>query len=162
MSDLHNAARYLSGRVGRRIEVMIVCGSGLSHLSELLKDAITIQYTEIPGFSKATVHGHKGELVFGYLDGISCCCMRGRFHYYEGYTMDQIVFPIRALRLMGVKLLIATNAAGGLNENYQVGDIVCIQDHFGGGAAMFGNNPLRGKNDESLGPRFFAISGIVV
>jgi purine-nucleoside phosphorylase len=87
----------------------------------------TIQYSDIPGFPAATVPGHQGELVFGYLGGLTCVCMRGRFHFYEGNTMDQVVFPIRVLRFLGVKLLLVTNAAGGLNPDYNVGDIVIIQ-----------------------------------
>jgi purine-nucleoside phosphorylase len=152
------AARYLAARTNKRPEVLIVCGSGLSHLSESITDPLHVSYTEIPGFKTSTVHGHKGEMVFGTMDGIEVVCMRGRFHFYEGYEMEQVVFPIKVMRQLGCKLMIATNAAGGLNENWNIGDIICVQDHFGGGAAMFANNPLRGPNDANLGPRFFAIS----
>jgi purine-nucleoside phosphorylase len=130
----------------------------LSHLSDSIANPIHVSYADIPGFKKSTVHGHHGELVFGQMDGMEVVCMRGRFHFYEGYDMSQVVFPIKVMRLLGCKLMVATNAAGGLNETFNVGDIVCIQDHFGGGSGLFGNNPLRGPNDGSLGPRFFAIS----
>ena len=156
-SSYRDAAGYLYARVGYRPEVAIVCGSGLSHLSESLADPVVVQYEDIPGFSKATVVGHHGELVFGKLGGIDCVCMRGRFHYYEGNSMQQVVFPIRVLRFLGCKLMLATNAAGGLNPKFNVGDLVCIQDHFGG-PAMVGNNPLVGPNDGELGPRFPPIS----
>ncbi len=152
------SAKYLSERFGGIVpSIVIVCGSGLSHLSGSLKNTQTIKYNEIPGFCSTTVAGHSGELVFGYLNGICCVCLRGRFHYYEGNDMSQVVFPIRVMRLLGVKMMIATNAAGGLNENYSVGDVVCIQDHFGG-PVMMGLSPLRGPNDPILGPRFPPVS----
>lgn len=152
------AAQYLTSVTGKRPEILIVCGSGLSHLSESIDNPISVGYGDIPGFKMSTVSGHCGELVFGTMDGIEVVCMRGRFHFYEGYDMSQVVFPIKVMRLMGCKLMIATNAAGGLNESFSVGDIVCIQDHFGGGSGLFGNNPLRGPNDPDLGPRFFSLS----
>ena len=108
-------------------QVLIICGSGLSGLSSNFSKPQTIQYSDIPGFPAATVPGHQGELVFGYLGDLKCVCMRGRFHFYEGNTMDQVVFPVRVLRYLGVKLLLVTNAAGGLNPDYNVGDIVIIQ-----------------------------------
>ena len=156
--DYHKAARHLSGLVNKRPEVLIVCGSGLAHLSDSITNPIHVPYGDIPGFKVSTVQGHTGELVFGTMDGIEVVCMRGRFHFYEGYSMDQVVFPIRVMRFMGCKLMIATNAAGGLNKDYEVGDIVSIQDHFGGGSSLFSSNPMRGKNDPSLGERFFPIS----
>jgi len=133
------------------------CGSGLSGLSKSLQKSETFAYDSIPGFPEATVAGHHGELVFGTIGSIECVCMRGRFHYYEGNDMEQVVLPVRVMRLMGVKLLIVTNAAGGLNPNWNVGDIMVIQDHFGL-PALSGNHPLRGQNDDQLGPRFPAMS----
>jgi purine-nucleoside phosphorylase len=112
-----------------------------------------VPYSKIPGFSVSSVVGHSSELVFGSLNGTPAVCMRGRFHYYEGNDMAQVVFPIRVCRRLGCKLIVVTNAAGGLNPNFNVGDIVCVQDHYGG-SAMIGINPLRGPNDDTIGPRF--------
>ncbi|KAJ1433291.1 nucleoside phosphorylase domain-containing protein [Ochromonadaceae sp. CCMP2298] len=156
------AAAFLSKKLasGRRKltpEVGIICGSGLSNLSETLQNSETFHYSDIPGFPEATVAGHTGELVFGSIGDVACVCMRGRFHYYEGNDMDTVVMPIRALRLLGVKLLIVTNAAGGLNPDFNVGDIMVIEDHFGL-PGLAGNQPLRGPNNDVLGPRFPALS----
>lgn len=126
-----SVATYLASKTKYRPQIGIICGSGLSGLSKSLTSTETFHYEDIPGFPQATVPGHAGELVFGLLGGIECVCMRGRFHYYEGNEMDKVVMPARVMRLLGVKLLIVTNAAGGINPNYNVGDIVVIQDHFG-------------------------------
>mmetsp|Transcript_21197 Transcript_21197/g.29161 ORF Transcript_21197/g.29161 Transcript_21197/m.29161 type:complete len:351 (+) Transcript_21197:971-2023(+) len=151
------AASYLLKATSYRPVVGIICGSGLSGLSESLQNRVTINYEDIPGFPNATVAGHKGELVFGTIGGIECVCMRGRFHYYEGNSMDQVVLPVRAMRVIGVRLLVVTNAAGGLNVNYNVGDIMIVQDHYGL-PALAGNHPLRGVNNDRLGPRFPSMS----
>ena len=124
-------ANYLKSKTAYRPEVGIICGSGLSGLSKSLENSETFDYADIPGFPEATVPGHTGELVFGTIGSTQCVCMRGRFHFYEGNSMDQVVLPVRVMRLMGVKLLIVTNAAGGLNPGFNVGDIMIIQDHFG-------------------------------
>lgn len=125
------AAKFLLASTKFRPEIGIICGSGLSGLSKSLQNPETFEYSKIPGFPAATVPGHTGELVFGTIGGIQCVCMRGRFHYYEGNEMEKVVMPVRVMRLMGVKMLIVTNAAGGLNETFNVGDIMVIQDHFG-------------------------------
>ena len=150
-------ADYLLRTTQYRPVIGIICGSGLSGLSKSLQNPVTIQYHDIPGFPEATVPGHSGELVFGTMDGIEVVCMRGRFHYYEGNDMSKVVLPVRAMRLIGVKLLVVTNAAGALNKSYKVGDIVVIQDHFGT-PLIAGNHPLRGINDDLLGPRFPSVS----
>lgn len=124
-------ANFLKANTTYRPEVGIICGSGLSGLSKSLENSKTFKYEDIPGFPCATVAGHAGELVFGTIGGIQCVCMRGRFHYYEGNSMEQVILPVRVMRLMGVKLLVVTNAAGGLNPSFNVGDIMVIQDHFG-------------------------------
>lgn len=124
-------ANFLKANTTYRPEVGIICGSGLSGLSKSLENSVTFKYEDIPGFPSATVPGHAGELVFGTIGGIQTVCMRGRFHYYEGNSMEQVVLPVRVMRLLGVKLLVVTNAAGGLNPAFNVGDIVVIQDHFG-------------------------------
>ena len=125
-------ASFLASKTKYRPQIGIICGSGLSGLSKSLSETETFKYEDIPGFPEATVAGHHGELVFGVIGGIETVCMRGRFHFYEGNTMDKVVLPVRVMRLMGVKLLIVTNAAGGLNPDFEVGDIMVIQDHFGG------------------------------
>jgi purine-nucleoside phosphorylase len=126
-----NIADYLASKTAYRPVVGIICGSGLSGLSNSLTNTETFHYENIPGFPQATVPGHAGELVFGLLGGLQCVCMRGRFHFYEGNDMEKVVLPVRVMRLLGVKLLIVTNAAGGVNPDYNVGDIMIIQDHFG-------------------------------
>mmetsp|Transcript_4569 Transcript_4569/g.5948 ORF Transcript_4569/g.5948 Transcript_4569/m.5948 type:complete len:358 (+) Transcript_4569:83-1156(+) len=135
--------------------VGIICGSGLSGLSKTLSNPITIAYHEIPGFpSHTTVAGHKGEIVFGLLaGGVPAMCFRGRFHSYEGHDMNTTALPARIMRCLGVKLLIVTNAAGGLNQSYNVGDIVNVMDYFAL-PMLAGKNPLMGENDKELGPRF--------
>ncbi len=150
-------ADYLLRATKYRPVIGIICGSGLSGLSKSLENPVSIHYHDIPGFPEATVPGHSGELVFGTMDGIEVVCMRGRFHYYEGNDMSKVVLPVRAMRLIGVKLLVVTNAAGALNKSYKVGDIVVIQDHFGA-PLIAGNHPLRGINDDFLGPRFPSVS----
>jgi len=151
------AANYLLKAVPNRPVVGVICGSGLSGLSNCVENPVTVYFHDIPGFPQATVPGHKGELVFGTINGIEVMVMRGRFHYYEGNSMTNVVMPVRCMRLMGVKMLLVTNAAGGLNPAYNVGDIGIIQDHFGL-PIVTGQNPLIGINDNGLGPRFPALS----
>jgi purine-nucleoside phosphorylase len=136
--------------------VGIICGSGLSGLSNALDEEkkLTIQYGDIPGFpSHCTVAGHKGEVVFGVLGGVQTICFRGRFHSYEGHDMQTIVLPVRVMRCLQVKVVIVTNAAGGLNPNYEAGDVVVVSDHVAL-PQISGRNPLIGPNDDQLGPRF--------
>jgi purine-nucleoside phosphorylase len=131
MCEYEIAANYLLSKTKYRPKIGIICGSGLSGLSDSLQNSVTINYDDIPNFPTATVAGHAGELVFGEIDEIACVCMRGRFHFYEGNSMETVVLPVRTMSLLGVKLLIVTNAAGGLNQSYTVGDIMIIQDHLG-------------------------------
>jgi len=135
--------------------VGIICGSGLSGLSKALSEPLTIPYREIPGFpSKCTVAGHTGEIVFGNLGGgVATVCLRGRFHSYEGHDMSTVALPVRVMRCLGVKLLIVTNAAGALNPEFEVGDVVTIMDYIAI-PMLGGKNPLVGPNDDELGPRF--------
>jgi len=150
--------RFLENKNLPRPSIGVICGSGLSGLSSTMENTHTISYGDIPGFpSHCTVKGHKGELVFGELSGVPTLCFRGRFHFYEGHPMQTVVLPIRILRCLGVKVVIITNAAGGLNPSYNVGDVICIQDHFSL-PTLAGNNPLIGINDDELGPRFPATS----
>jgi len=137
-----------------RIEVSptigIVLGSGLGRIAEVIESPKTIRYSEIPGFPVATAPGHKGELIFGKLSGKDVVLMNGRFHYYEGHSMQDVTFPVRVMQLLGVKYLFLTNAAGGLNPLFEVGRPMIITDHIN----FMGDNPLRGKNVDEWGPRF--------
>ncbi|GAA6087421.1 purine nucleoside phosphorylase-like [Tachysurus ichikawai] len=137
--------------------VGIVCGSGLGGLADMLKDQKVFSYSNIPNFPKSTVHGHAGRLVFGTLKGKPCVCMQGRFHLYEGYPIQKVTMPIRIFKLMGVETVILTNAAGGLNQDYKVGDVMIIKDHINM-PGFAGNNPLCGQNDDRFGIRFPCMS----
>lgn len=157
--QLKEIADSILARTEQRPKLGIVCGSGLGGLADLLSDAEEMEYTSIPGFPTSTVKGHGGKLVFGKLEGVPCICMKGRFHYYEGYPMWKTVAPIQIMSLMGVKALIVTNAAGGMNPDFKAGDIMIIKDHINL-VGITGENPLRGANDERFGPRFPACNQI--
>ncbi|XP_076145815.1 purine nucleoside phosphorylase 5a [Alosa pseudoharengus] len=150
-------ADWLMAQMDVRPLVGIVCGSGLGGLAEMLKDQVAFNYKDIPNFPQSTVHGHAGRLVFGTLKGRACVCMQGRFHLYEGYPIQRITLPMRIFKLLGVETVILTNAAGGLNQDYRVGDIMIIKDHLNM-PGFAGNNPLVGPNDERFGVRFPCMS----
>lgn len=133
-----------------RPNYLIILGTGLGHLADEIEVEHSISYSDIPHFPVSTVESHAGRLLFGTLGGKEIVAMQGRFHYYEGYTMQEIVFPIRVLKANGTDTLIVSNACGGLNTNFRRGDIMLINDHIN----MLGDNPLIGPNDEELGPRF--------
>jgi purine-nucleoside phosphorylase len=139
---------------GFRPTVGIILGSGLGALAEEIKAAHVIPYSEIPGFPQSTVKGHGGNLILGELGGKKVVAMQGRFHYYEGYTMQQITFPVRVMRSLGVETLIVSNASGGMNPAFRVGEIMIIRDHIN----LFPGNPLIGPNIDELGPRFVDMS----
>ena len=136
-------------------QVGIICGSGLSELSKALEGkTLNVNYADIPGFPKeCTVAGHKGEVAFGLLSGVPTICFRGRFHSYEGHDMKTVVLPVYVMRCLCVKIVVVTNAAGGLNPEYNVGDVCCVDDHLAI-PQLAGKNPLIGPNDDELGPRF--------
>lgn len=137
----------------QRPKIGIICGSGLGGLADMVVEQKEISYAEIPEFPTSTVHGHEGKLVFGLLQGKPVVLMRGRFHYYEGYPMWKVAMPVRVMKAMGVTTLIVTNAAGGINQEYQTGDIMIIKDHIDL-PGLTGECVLIGKNDERFGPRF--------
>ena len=143
------AADYIRSRTQYRPTTAIILGSGLGKLADAITDADIIPYSEIPHFKKSTAVGHKGNLIFGLLDGKPVMAMQGRFHYYEGYTMQEVTFPVRVMSRLGIKRLLVSNAAGGLNTAFAVGDLMIITDHIN-----FMPNPLIGKNIEEMGPRF--------
>lgn len=153
MKDIENikqAAKYIESKVSIMPTRAIILGSGLGELAEDVKNPVYLNYTDIPGFPSSTAPGHKGRLVIGELEGENVLLMQGRFHYYEGYDMSVVVFPIRTMKMLGITDLIVTNAAGGVNESYTPGDLMLISDHL----SMFCKNPLMGKNYEDFGPRF--------
>ncbi len=152
MDKMQEAAMYITSRIGEEpVSIGMVLGSGLGGLADELEDAVAISYKDIPHFPVSTVYGHKGRLVAGMLEGKRVLCMQGRFHYYEGYGMDQVVFPIQVMHALGIEQLLVTNAAGGVNESYKPGDLMLISDHI----KMIADSPMRGPNYESLGERFF-------
>jgi purine-nucleoside phosphorylase len=162
MDDLYNqierARDAIAGRAGVASRVGMILGSGLGSLADELENAVVVPYADIPGFPRSTVHGHRGELAIGTLAGQPVAVMRGRFHFYEGYSMQQVTFPVRVMRALGCDTLIATNAAGGLRPDWAIGDLMVLADQiFLPG--MAGHHPLRGENDDRLGPRFPAMVG---
>jgi purine-nucleoside phosphorylase len=162
MDDLYDqierARSALTARGGVRPRVALILGSGLGGLADELAAAVVAPYAEIPGFPRSTVVGHRGELAIGNLAGQAVAVLRGRFHFYEGYTMQQVTFPVRVLHALGCDTLIVTNAAGGLRPDWAIGDLMRIADQiFLPG--MAGHHPLRGENDDRLGPRFPAMVG---
>lgn len=148
--QIQEALAAVRKRTSREVEVGLILGSGLGGLADSLQEALHIPYSEIPHFCPSTVHGHAGELVIGSLDGLWVAVMKGRLHYYEGYSLQQVTFPVRLIRALGAQVLVVTNSSGGLNPSYQPGDLMLIRDHIN----HMGHNPLIGPNDERLGPRF--------
>lgn len=147
---INEARDFIMGRVGAVPEVALVLGSGLGDLAEEAENQIVIEYKDIPNFPVSTVQGHKGRLVFGTIRGRKAVFMQGRFHYYEGWKLEEVVFPIRVFKALGIEKLIVTNAAGGVNTSFRPGDLMLIKDHIN----FAGNNPLIGPNLEDFGPRF--------
>lgn len=150
ISQLQETIDYLHKRCSIVPEVGIILGSGLGNFTRDIKVDTEIPYTDIPHFPQSTVQGHQGKLIFGQINGKQVVAMAGRFHFYEGYTPQQIIFPVRIMHLLGVKTLLLSNAAGGINQDFSVGDLMIIQDHI----SLFTLNPLLGKNEDDLGPRF--------
>jgi len=149
-SQIREAADYIRERTSERPEVGLIMGSGLGVLGEQLTEFVTIAYRDIPHFPISTVEGHAGELLIGKLEGRSVLLMRGRFHMYEGYGPELTAFPVRVMKALGVRVLVVTNAAGGINLAFGSGDLMLISDHLN----LTGRNPLIGPNDNELGARF--------
>lgn len=145
-----DAVSYIKSKIKVSPEVGIILGSGLNSLAESVESSVVLPYKSIPNFPLSTAPDHKGRLVIGHLFGKKVICMQGRLHYYEGHSPDSIIFPIRIMKLLGVSKLIVTNAAGGINESFNKGDIMVIKDHIN----LTGSNPLIGKNNEEFGTRF--------
>ena len=151
------AAEAIRRRTQHRPRVGLILGSGLNPLAQAVESADSIPYEDVPYFLTPTVEGHVGRLVLGLLEGMPVIVMQGRVHFYEGYTMQQVVFPIRVMQVMGIETLIVTNAAGGLNPAFRAGELMLIADHINL-MGMTGNSPLFGPNDPTLGPRFLDMS----
>lgn len=147
---IQDAAEAVRARFPSTPRIGMILGTGLGGLASQIDEQATIPYGEIPHFPESTVESHTGQLVCGEMSGIPIVAMEGRFHFYEGYSMREVTFPVRVMQALGVEILVVTNAAGGLNPQQNLGDIVVIEDHIN----MMGDNPLIGRNDDSLGPRF--------
>jgi len=147
---IQESAEFLKQQIKDQPTIGIILGTGLGALADEIKKKTVIDYGAIPHFPLSTVESHQGKLIFGKLGGKNAVAMQGRFHFYEGYTMEQITLPVRVMKFLGAKTLIVSNAAGGLNPNFRKGDIMMIVDHIN----LLGQNPLIGSNDESIGPRF--------
>ncbi len=147
---IQETAAHIKNRISTAPTVGIILGSGLGNLADYVEVVHEMPYHEIPHFPVSTVQGHDGKMIFGKLGGKDVVMMKGRFHYYEGYDMQTVTFPVRVMKAIGVQTLIVSNAAGGMNPTFKVGDIMLIKDHIN----LFPEHPLRGPNDERLGTRF--------
>ncbi len=154
LEKIKETASFLAGKVSDMPKTAIILGTGLGTLVDFMEDKQYIPYSEIPNFPISTVEGHSGNLIFGTLGGKRVIAMQGRFHYYEGYDMKQVTFPVRVMKALGVNTLFVSNAAGGMNKEFRVGDVMVITDHIN----LFPENPLRGKNYKELGDRFPAMT----
>ena len=152
--QVQETVNFINEKINFKPEYGVILGSGLGSFTNEMKVQHTLPYNEIPNFPLSTVQGHKGALVFGTIGDKKVVAMQGRFHFYEGYSMTEVTFPVRVMKFLGVEKLIVSNASGGVNPNYKVGSIVMITDHIN----MTPEHPLRGKNDERFGPRFVNMS----
>jgi purine-nucleoside phosphorylase len=153
-NKVQETVQFLKEKTNYTPDYGIILGSGLGTFTQDINIEFTIPYSEIPNFPVSTVQGHKGALVFGKIGNKSVVAMQGRFHFYEGYDMKTVTFPVRVMKYLGVQNLIVSNASGGVNPTYKVGDVVVIKDHIN----LFPDHPLRGANDERFGPRFVNMS----
>ena len=147
---LQETVAFIQERISAAPVAGIILGSGLGGLVDKIEVSLSLDYEEIPNFPVSTVKGHGGKLLFGKINGKEVVMLSGRFHYYEGYTMQEVTFPVRVMKMLGARLLMVSNAAGGMNAAFKVGDLMIINDHIN----LFPEHPLRGKNDENIGPRF--------
>lgn len=150
LQKITETADYLRGLMKTQPKVGIILGTGLGNLATQITDRQEFPYQTIPNFPVSTVEGHKGKLILGKLGGVDVLAMQGRFHYYEGYDMHQVTFPVRVMKMLGIETLFVSNAAGGMNPNFEIGELMIINDHIN----LFPEHPLRGKNYDELGPRF--------
>lgn len=152
--QVQETVSYIKAKTNFTPEYGVILGSGLGSFTDDIQIEFTLPYTEIPNFPVSTVQGHKGALVFGTIGTKKVVAMQGRFHFYEGYSMKEVTFPVRVMKFLGIEKLIVSNASGGVNPNFNVGDVMLIKDHVN----MMPEHPLRGTNDERFGPRFVNMS----
>ncbi len=152
--QVQETVNYIQSKTNFTPEYGVILGSGLGSFTDDIDVAFTLPYTEIPNFPVSTVQGHHGALVFGTIGTKKVIAMQGRFHFYEGYSMKEVTFPVRVMKYLGVEKLIVSNASGGVNSNYKVGSVVLIKDHIN----FMPEHPLHGKNEERFGPRFLNMS----
>jgi purine-nucleoside phosphorylase len=150
LQRMEEAKSYIQSHIAAKPQIGLILGSGLGELADDIQEAVRIPYESIPSFPVSTVEGHAGQLVTGRLNNKTVIAMQGRFHYYEGYSMQEVTFPVRVMKALGVEQLIVTNACGGMNPAFKAGDLMLIQDHLN----MTGANPLIGENEPTLGRRF--------
>ena len=150
LAKLNETVSYLKSQITNAPKVGIILGSGLGGLVDEVQIEKAIEYDDIPNFPVSTVKGHGGKLIFGTIQDVQVVMLSGRFHYYEGYNMQEVTFPVRVMKMLGADFLMVSNAAGGMHPDFKVGDLMIIQDHIN----IFPEHPLRGKNDETIGPRF--------
>lgn len=149
LKQIEGTVSFIKGKTSINPEVGIILGTGLGGLVDEIEITETLDYKDIPNFPVSTVEGHSGRLIFGHLNGKAIVAMQGRFHFYEGYNMKEVTFPVRVLKFLGIKYLFVSNASGGVNPDFEIGDLMIINDHIN-----LLPNPLIGKNDNDLGPRF--------
>ncbi|XP_047130669.1 purine nucleoside phosphorylase isoform X1 [Hydra vulgaris] len=157
--DVKSISDFLLSKTQLRPTIGVICGSGLGGLVNNIENKEEFSYEDIPGFPVSTVKGHAGKLVFGTIKEKILVCLQGRFHFYEGHGINKCTLPVRVMALLGIKTLIVTNAAGGINRGFSVGDIMVIKDHIGI-PCLAGISPLVGLNDERFGPRFPSMNGV--
>lgn len=150
LQSIDESVRFIRSKSSLQPDVGIILGTGLGALAREIEKESEIHYEDIPHFPLSTVESHAGKLILGKLGGKKVVAMQGRFHFYEGYTMQQIVFPVRVMKFLGIRALLVSNACGGMNPQYRAGDVMIMDDHIN----LLGDNPLRGPNEDSLGPRF--------
>lgn len=154
LEKIKQTSDFLRAKVSLKPHIGIILGTGLGPLADMIENPLVIPYKDIPNFPVSTVEGHSGNFIFGTLAGKPVMAMQGRFHYYEGYDMKAVTFPVRVMRALGAETLIVSNAAGGMNKEFKVGDVMIITDHIN----LFPENPLRGRNYPELGVRFPAMT----
>lgn len=155
-ADIMEAKDFVAGKTDHKPEIGIILGSGLGSLADELEDAVVIPYTDIPHFTKSSAVGHANELVIGTMNGKTIVAMKGRYHYYEGYSLDEVTFPVRVMQALGIDKLIITNACGAVNTDFNPGELMLITDHIN----LVGTNPLIGPNNDDLGTRFPDVSEV--
>lgn len=153
---MDKSVTFIKDRIKNTPEIGIILGSGLGDFADTIDEKIEIPFSDIPGFPVSTVKGHDGKLIFGNINNKEVCIMKGRIHFYEGYDISDVVYPVKVISELGIKTLIVTNAAGGVNTDFEAGDLMIITDHIN----LMGKNPLIGPNDEKVGPRFLDMTNL--